>query len=228
MSTDTDQIASFPSQGYFLVPAIGGPHILGGDQNLAGALSPNSGRRLLQLARISTTDPRLYLQAAEFEGLPLLYSWTCDIHRGEFTYRVDQKGIEILAYEAGSTVYTKFPYKDYPDSFAAVMMDLVPIDASEQQIILGLNDRETRRVSESAHEGGKLDQPMHQLGGIPRLMQDEVSKRKCPRCAGQMPLFASIADDNGTPRGFTNNPYVQVIYHLCRACWIVNCYNLSD
>ncbi len=137
------------------------------DINAWRALSPNSGRRLLQLALIRTTDERLYLQTAEFEGLPLLYSWTCDIHRGEFTYRVDQREIEILAYEAGTTLYTKFPSKDYPDSFAPVTMNLVPITESEQKTISELNDRETRLESESAYAGCDLDRPQHQLGGIP-------------------------------------------------------------
>jgi hypothetical protein len=200
-----------PTQGYYMVPAKSAPsqdgHILGGSQSIAGAVSPNSGKPLLQLAQINTADPRLELETAGFAALPLLYGWTCDIHQGLFTYRVEPDRVELLDFPQGRT-YTDFPYENYPDAFAPVPMNLAPIDAKG------------RRTDP--------DEPQHQLGGTPTLMQDAVSGLKCPRCAGAMPLFAAIANDNGTPPGFTDNPYVQVVYHLCRACWVITCYNVCD
>jgi hypothetical protein len=222
-------ILACPTQGYLMVPATSTPphdgHILGGAQNIAGAVSPNSGKRLLQLAQINTSDRRLELQTAGFEMLPLLYSWTCDIHQGNFTYRVRPGAIEVLQFTQGRA-YTDFPYENYPDAFAPQFMDLSPLSANDQKIILELNDRSARRTS--PHRRTILDSPRHQVGGIPRLVQEEEFSLTCPHCAGEMPMFASIADDNGTPSGFTGNPYVQVVYHLCRACWVVSCYNISD
>lgn len=222
-------ISTRPTQGYLMVPATTEPphdgHILCGYQNIAGAVSPNSGRRLLQLALLNTTDQRLELQTASFEVLPLLYSWTCDISQGTFTYRVGPGKVDLLDFQQGQA-YSDFPYESYPDAFPPLSMALSPIDANDQQIILQLNDRDARRAS--PHQRTDLDHPRHQVGGIPRLMQDEEFSLKCPHCTSEMPMFASIADANGTPRGFTNNPYVQVIYHLCRACWVISCYNICD
>ena len=137
-----------PTRGYLMVPATSPPphdgHILGGAQNIAGAVSPNSGRRLLQLAQINTADRRLELQAADFEMLPLLYSWTCDMHQGSFTYRVRPGSVELLDFQQGRA-HTDFPYAGYPDAFAPQFMDLAPIDANDQKIILELNDRSARR-----------------------------------------------------------------------------------
>jgi hypothetical protein len=204
-------IKSRPTQGYFMVPAKGSPshdgHILGGSQSIAGAVSPNSGKPLLQLAQLNTDDRRLELETAKFASLPLLYSWTCDIHRSPFTYRVEPDRVELLSFQEGRT-YTDFPYENYPEAFAPVPMNLAPVGAKDRH--------------------AASDEPQHQLGGTPTLMQDVEPDLKCPGCAGEMPLFAAIANDNGTPPGFTDNPYVQVVYHLCRECWVITCYNMCD
>jgi hypothetical protein len=222
-------ILARPIQGHLMVPAMSAPsydgHMLCGHQNIAGAVSPNSGRRLLQLAQINTSDPRLELASANFEVLPLLYSWTCDIHHGTFTYRVGRGAVALLDFQRGQA-YSNFPYDNYPDSFPPLSMELSPISATDQQIILELNDRDA--ACASPHRRTFLDAPRHQVGGIPRLMQDEEFSFNCPVCTGEMPFLASIADDNGTPRGFTGNAYIQVVYHLCRACWVVTAYNICD
>lgn len=104
-------IVAQPTQGYLMVSEMSRPphdgHVLCGDQTFAGAVSPNSGRRLLQLSQISTADQRLELDAANFEVLPLLYSWTCDIHQGTFSYAVGRGKIDVLDFRRGQA-YTHF------------------------------------------------------------------------------------------------------------------------
>lgn len=219
-----------PNQGYFAV-TLDGPseprysHLLCGRTVLRGAISPNSGRPLLQLLALDVSDERLDLPRPSLAALPLLYSWTCPISEGVFSYRVTIDHVELIAFESGNP-YEDFPYEDYPAAFAGRPVDLVPLTGAEQDAILCLNTRDIPFAERDRL--ADLDKPRHQVGGVPRLLQPPIDEMKCPSCGAAMPLLASIASENGAPRGFADNDFVQVIYHLCRACVVLSCYHMAD
>jgi hypothetical protein len=219
-----------PIQGYLLVPSASSGeghyvHTLCGRTNFKGAVSPNSGKPLLQLLLLDASDPRLELSNAAAPHLPLFYSWTCPISEGVFSYRVVANEIEVINFNSGDP-FTDFPYENYPEAFAARSVDLLPLASSQQETINRLNDKDTA-FSERL-QFADLDRPRHQVGGIPRLLQPTFTAMQCPVCKKEMPLFASIANENGTPQGFADNEFVQVVYHLCRACVTLSCYHMVD
>jgi hypothetical protein len=219
-----------PAQGYFVeIVSPGTPlhfaHALGGLTSIKGATSPNSKRPLLTLLTLDGTDPRLDLGAFT-SALPLLYSWTCPISQGVFSYKFLPEKIEVIEYVDGDP-YIDFPYRNYPESFPIRPVKLIPVTAHQQDLIASLNSRQ-----EIASDGevalAEIDIPRHQVGGEPRLMQRPLRNLKCCNCKEPMPIFASVANDSGTPSGFAGNDFVHVIYHLCRTCVLFSAYNMVD
>jgi len=168
----------------------------------------------------------LDLGECSYESLGLFFCWTCNLAQHDLCYEVKPDGgIHLLHYGQGGAV-TDFPYEDYPVFFPAKVVKLREASLEEQEIIAALN---SRALSEWQVEAKfpALGRPRHQVGGEPYLLGNEMEMR-CPLCGRAMPFFASVGDDTGTPRGFTENPYVQVMFHFCRSCQVVGAYQETD
>jgi hypothetical protein len=221
------QMVAYSSMGFFLVPGESVyAHALCGTQHLSGAISPNSGLPLLLVASLDLADPRLEVSNSKIRILHLLYSWTCGICEGDFTYRESDQGVEILSYSKGPTE-SDFPYEHYPVSFPRVELQLQLLTSEEQAVIKQVNRREGGSMSR-ARQLLRVKIPHAQVGGEPRLMQWPLAPRLCEICGGSMPLLASIGNQNGSARGFTDNDFVQTIFLLCNTCTVVTAYNLTD
>lgn len=224
---NSSDVTSYSSIGYFLKPGVArSAHSLCGTQQLAGASSPNSGLPLLLVASLDATDPRLGISNSTVNKLHLLYSWTCGISDGDFTYRESSEGVEILAYARGPA-HDDFPYENYPAFFPRIAVELEALTAEEQDIIKQMN----RRVDSEVPLHGEFPQlfaPRSQLGGEPRLMQWPPTPSTCPACGASMPLLASIGNENGSAIGFTDNQFVQTLFFLCDTCTVVTAYNMCD
>lgn len=224
---NSSDATSYSSIGYFLKPGVArSAHSLCGAQQIAGAISPNSGRPLLLVASLDTADPRIGISSSKVKTLHLLYSWTCGISDGDFTYRESSEGVEILAYATGPA-HDDFPYENYPAFFPRIAVELEALTTEEQAVIKQMNrgmDGEVplRRVAP------QLVAPRSQVGGEPRLLQWPLPPYTCPVCRGPMPLLASIGNENGSAIGFTDNEFVQTLFFLCNACTVVTAYNMCD
>ena len=226
---DTSALLSHSPVGYFITASksdASSAHSLCGDQSIRGAISPNSGLPLLLVASLDLTDPRLGITDPRLKTLHLLYSWTCPISDGEFTYRETDSGVQVLKYTAGPP-HKDFPYDKYPPSFPRITAQLQQVDQHEQSIIRALNRRENDPIL-LEEQFPQLATPRSQVGGEPRLMQWPLPQRTCPECGEAMPLLAAIGDENGTSRGFTGNPFVQLLYFFCVPCGAVTTYNITD
>ena len=121
-----------------------------------------------------------------------------------------------------------FPYADYPVWFPGAPARLVMLSSESQGLLEALN---------AGHlDEGDIDQshpdlcrPRHQLGGEPYLVQkDPAYSIACPECRLAIPFLAAFADDCVDPRGFVGEPYVQVLFHVCRACRVVGAIQQCD
>jgi hypothetical protein len=196
---------------------------------------------MLRFLLLDTADPRLELPAAG-PPLPLLYCWTCGVAQSDLWYRVeDDGGVEFLQYGQGGQE-TDFPYSDYPVYFPQRYVRLRAIPGAIQGAILVKN---SGKISTTYSEPGAIpeyeptgerpeseidltgQEPWHQIGGQP-LFLDTYWRMKCPLCDGRMPFLAAIGDESGAEKGFTENPYVQVLYHVCPECWCVGAYHQTD
>ena len=212
------------SAGYFLEPTKRrSPHALCGPQHIDGAISPNSGLPLLLVASLDPADTRLGISRSRTDTLHLLYSWTCGISDGDFTYRQSAQGVEILAYNKGPA-HHDFPYANYPVFFPRVAVELQALTSEEQATIRQINKRGVLLEDRSP----RLAVPRAQVGGEPRLMQFPLSTCVCPVCGGSMPLFASVGNGTGSALGFTDNDFVQMVFFLCDTCTVVTAYDMCD
>lgn len=220
-------MVSKPTTGYRiqsgLSDAFGFDHHLCGISKSRNALSPNSGLPLLCLASLDTKDRRLELESFKEERLDLLYSWTCAIPEGEFVYRISQGAVKIISFSSGSG-YPDFPFENYPESFPEVPVSLIAVPDSEAATARMLNAN--RNFADwSKHR--ELTKPYHQIGGEPVFVQ-KYSQMACPACKKDMAFMAVIGNNNGQPRGFCDNDYVQVIYNVCDICFAIGVYNICD
>ena len=217
---------SYTSTGYFLESARAeSRHALCGPQHINGAVSPNSGLPLLLIASLDTADPLLGISNLKLDTLHLLYSWTCGISAGVFSYRESSKGLEIIKYTKGPTE-TDFPYENYPLFFPRVGVGLKVLTPDEQAIIERVNRRDIEAFG-LAREFG-LSVPRSQVGGEPRLLQWPLRPCHCPVCGSKMPLLASVGNQTGGALGFTGNDFVQTVFFLCDPCIVVTAYNMCD
>ena len=221
------------ANGYFIKASPAGQngsHIIGGACTFANAISPNSGRPLLQVASICLADPKLPNTALQIPVIPLLYGWTCALCESTFAYKIQHHNIEILQYLAGPA-HDDFPYANYPQAFPAIKVELCAIPAATQGVIHQLNsasDMDTRSHLSLANP--KLSTPRHQLGGEPYFLQGYPAATPCPQCKDHMYFLAAFGNDtlNGSKQGFVNNDFVQLIYEICPSCTIVAVNNYAD
>lgn len=214
-------------EGYFLESATADSlHALCGPHRINGATSPNTGQPLLLLLSLDPTDPRLGIPRLKLNALHLLYSWTCGISEGVFSYRESNEGVEIITYTKGP-LQADFPYPNYPPFFPRVPVDLKILTPEEQVLIERLNRREVG-PAQLGRQFTQLSVPRSQLGGEPRLLQWPLRPCHCPVCGSKMPLLASVGNQTGGALGFTGNDFVQTVFFLCDPCIVVTAYNMCD
>lgn len=203
-------------------------HTLCGPPSHRGAISPNTNRPLLPVACLDPSDPRLEITECSSGTIPLLYSWTCAVSEGELTYRFSKDDIEVLsAVRRAGSLGQDFPYENYPMFFPSVELELHALNEGEQALIQRMN-RRTEDTFDLENQFPHLAAPRSQVGGQPRLMQWPLASCSCPSCGAQMPLLAAIGNENASPRGFTDNAFVQMLFFLCAPCSIVTGYNICD
>ncbi len=198
-------------------------HIFCGKHEVPGATCPNCSKPLLRFFSIDYSDKRLELPVILKRRVDLFFCWRCPLAQGPFMYRLCiAGGVEIVSFQLGEPELD-FPYPEYPESFPKRIAVLEDMAADWQQAIILLNEGRRKECKEI------FQFPIHQIGGIPYLVQfDRDFRFPCPRCGENMPFFATVGDDAGDGRCFTGNKSVQVIYHLCHRCLIVGAYQSCD
>lgn len=218
---------SIPREGYtlhFLPEGNAGTttHQFGGRNDIAGAWCPNCKKPLLLLLKLDSTDMRLLLDTCGMPTMPLLFCWTCNVSQSLFSYIVEPPcRITLIEYGEGGCV-TDFPYVNYPAEFPRRSFVLEPVPPDEAAAL----EHAMKAPGDWLSLPSSLQTPRHQIGGQPLLYTDD--EHVCPVCAEVMPLLGVIGDDAGTPRGIVGNPYVQTVFHLCRACRCVLVYQSCD
>lgn len=203
-------------------------HAFCGAHNIPGAECPNCRTPLLRLLTLDLADARLQLASLSCPKLHLLYCWTCNEQAFPYVYSFDSDG-GVSVIQAGLRGRARnFPYSDYPEYFPAQPIRLVPLTREDQDVLtrIGCDPRsdESFILQERYPE---LATPHHQVGGRPYLIQD-FWMDTCPQCSAPTPMLAAISDDTGGEHEFTDNPFVQVVFHLCTACQIVSVKNICD
>jgi hypothetical protein len=218
------------SGGFFVRygTAIKGPHKFCGRPTLARAVCPNCRKPLLQFLEFDARDPRLGLARWKAPLLPLLFCWRCELAQSPFIYRVSGKSIEVLRCGEGRPPFdSTFPYPAYPDSFPGSPAELEPVPREFADLVATLNRGGDRPYDHPLFR--VADRPVHQVGGEPRLVQGHPPRRiYCPRCRKKLSLFATVADDCLSPKGFVGNAFVQVVYSICQGCRVVGAYQQCD
>jgi hypothetical protein len=235
-----------PSRGYFLKLTENQnwpyKHLFCGEHTIPGAWCVNCNRPLLRFLTLDLSDPVLELGLAG-ELLTLLYCWTCRLAQTRFYYRcLPGDAIEVVS--AGRGGHTPdFPYNAYPTFFPGKFVRPVALTVAMQDRIVSENAgkapcsgpngggipslTETVRRDLPREKGRDRLEPRHQIGGQPFLL-DTYRPVTCPICRCRMPFVVCISDESGAGIGFTGNPYVQVLYHLCRSCRCVGAYHQTD
>jgi len=150
-------------------------------------------------------------------------------HGLPFMYKLFESGsVELIQYGKGGCT-GMFPYGgDYPLSFPGVRASLYKISDEVAEAIYAEN-RQDESMEYIFRDHNELSETRHQVGGEPLLIQKDIDLTMvCPSCGKLMPRFASIGDDNLDPRGFVGDKWTQVIYHFCKQCQIVGCFNQAD
>jgi len=226
-------LLSIPYHGYY-VEYSGeldhGPykHFFCGEHNIPGATCPNCEKPLLRTLNLGTSDPRLEITDSPFPMLPLLFCWVCAIQSDPpFLYRIeDDGGVMLLRHGTGFEFEKEdqFPYPDYPTFFPGRPALLNRVPAEEEEAMRWNEDAEHDESLEEKYEpivDGIFDRwAVHQVGGVPMLVQF-APNYDCPTCKERMPLLSTIADDNTSERGFTDNSGIQMLFSYCRKCHVV-------
>lgn len=245
-------LRAHPARGYWLdfKTRGSGRHRFGGKHAIPGATCERCERPFLHFMSLSTADKRLHLPR-RIAALPLLYCWRCQGTGKRFVYRArTDGGIEVLVYKPFHREDTSiddsddFPYRNYPASFPASQVDLVPVPDRAAAVLRLLNaGRFVMLLDEhDLMESDGLGLPCHQIGGEPYLTQYPPANRiACPRCRKTMTLLATLCDnplgpaidasyDKAVKKGitFTGNPGVQLLFHTCTACLTVDVRNIVD
>jgi hypothetical protein len=217
-----------PAQGYFLDYSQPDPqysHVFCGPNEDPHAMCPNCARPYLRYMLLDTSDPRLDLSDLPFRFLPLYYCWGCNGRM--LWYRLDDDGAMSERWFAPGTPVPDHPYPDYPTAFPAAPASLVPLSPEQQELLRLMNSGELVIHYQKPFEF--LVRPVHQVGGEPHFVERFTSYEvECPTCKEAMPFLFTAGNDNLDPRGFTENDYVQTVFHLCRDCSTVAVFTESD
>ncbi|HEX2952175.1 MAG TPA: hypothetical protein VHV83_21790 [Armatimonadota bacterium] len=214
--------ATVVSQGYFVSYQRDHAqyrHTFCGEHHIPGAVCPNCQTSLLRILSIDLADPRFAAVSSHGDVLHLLFCWTCNISAEPFYYQIQDNGaVQLLAYGKDGCV-DDFPYEAYPTYFPETPVDFSPIDAAEQQILHALNTGDLDE-DDLDEEQEYLCAPQHQIGGEPYMIDPEMLEEEiaCVSCHHPMRFLAAVADGNRDERGFTGNPYVQLLFFYCDTC----------
>ena len=223
-----------PTKGYFAALSYlregDFEHWLGGSHS--SSQCPNcQWKPLLQLMSLDLRDPRLELESAGLERLPLLFCWTCGQHK--ITYSLNSAGeCKLLEFQKTEPV-GDFPYRrNYPVAFEPTLFLAVDSDSAGCRAC----DPEKAAINDgSEDEWGelgsylKLDYPRHQIGGLPYLVQHNTEDRHlCAGCGKLAPFLATVSDEAGYKMQFVRNSFVQVVAHFCSTCRVVIAYQQCD
>jgi hypothetical protein len=178
-------------------------HRFCGEHAIDGAHCPSCRKPLLCFLRIDGADPRTAASRFGAIEVPLLFCWTCDVAQHDLFYRVEGEGRVRLLSSGSGGCQTDFPYEQYPAFFPERPARLRPVPTPLPH------------------------HPAHQVGGHPWLVQPR-RPFACVECSRAMHFFAVIADDSTGPRGFTDNPFVQVLYQACFRCGVLGAYQACD
>ena len=213
-------------EAWLLTPGSGAvEHVIGGSHDCAGGWCPNCDRPLMQLMALDLSDPALAAVVAPDPVLRLLFCHRCGVAWSPFFYALLPGDVRIV--EAGrEPPMDEMPYDDYPVCFPPLVASFVPLPAVHQEVIVRLNSGALDEA-DLPRELFHLDEPQHQVGGEPYLMQGR-EELDCCACRRPMHFLAAVADNCSDPRGFTSNEYVQVIYFMCTACTIVGAIQRCD
>jgi hypothetical protein len=223
---------SLPKQGYRLVispvHSLAYSHFFCGQPECKNAISPITRKPLLRFLSLDTADPRLELRTPLIPRIELLYSLTCKISYVDFFYKIIGNRIEILnlnfSPEDSKEIFTDVPYQEYPDFFPRSQVDLIAVDENERSIVKLINETDDFELE---LEYPEFNEPYHQIGGEPYFVQ-KPDVLSCPECGKDMSFFASIGNYNAQEKGFFDNDYMQVIYQICKDCYVIGAYNRCD
>lgn len=204
-----------------------GRHRFCGSHDLTGGECPNCRLPLLLFLELNLSDPLLFpLQNWAADRLPLLFCWRCNLAQEPLFYKqMPDFSIQLLPHGAGG-MEADFPYDDYPLFFPARTFELLSLPASTLSKIKRYNLGILSQITDSFLQ---YDAPIHQVGAEPLLVQRNPHYHlPCCQCEREMLFLGCIADHCFDPRGFTGNPYVQVLYHCCLPCAVVGCFQQTD
>lgn len=211
-------------------PSPTGVLTIGGQCNLPGAVSPNNRRPLTQHARLELSHRYLWPDKWPTPCFHFLYSWTCAIHEGDFSYQYAATDIRIIEYNAGDGDYSGFPYDEYPVAFRPKTFDLAPLSEGEQATIVKLNEPDCDpdyQFDDPLAE--RLSIPTHQFGGTPYLLGAPIDQKLCVLCGAEMGILSSIGDEaHSSNEGFFGNEFVQLIFWVCTNCHVISATNFAD
>lgn len=224
-------IRGHPTQGYWLDFQHSGPfpHQFCGICPIPADPCLNCEKPLLHFLSLDTHDPRLQLTGAPHRYLPLLFCWTCE-PSAPFVYRVRAAHVSLLDSPLGART-DGWPYDDYPEVFPSHTVGLTPVPSDYQELIRQVVHADVipPREQQSVYDA------KHQIGGEAFLWQPVDDTLRCHSCGGEMPFFATICDNASGPEttrnytpAFANNCGVQIVYQLCRECWVVAAYQICD
>lgn len=203
---------------------------LGGACSFVGAVSPNNGLPLTQLALVDAGVTGLDLPGWRGKAIPFLYSWKCGIFEGDFSYRVDEGAIEILEFESSAPNVDDFPYPDFPVVFPPKSYQAKSLTLDERDQMAWVNGLTERNIPVNV-DGPlwALTSPRHQFLGVPYLLDPDGSEKNCPQCSRPMFVLATIANQiDGFEEGFFGNDFVQVVYLACNECNVLSARNFAD
>ena len=220
-----------PGDGYIVGSASdNGELSIGGQCSFKGAISPNTGEALTQFACARLNPESFWIPGWSVPEIHFLYSWKCNISKGDFSYRYVNGDLEVVEFTEGKDDCEGFPYDDYPVLFDEVLLQLQRMTKEDQAVISELNkpdcDPDFKYDNNRAFE---LSKPMHQLGGVPYLISPDDAVKDCPICGREMFLVASIGNNSYSQNeGFSGNDFVQVVYWACPECCVVSTRNFCD
>jgi hypothetical protein len=202
---------------------------IGGSCELAGAISPNTGLPLTQHAAARMNTQEFFVPDFDETMLHFLYSWKCNISKGDFTYQYIGGRLEILDFVEGQDDFEGFPYENYSILFPAVKFDLRPVSDGDRLLISILNDPEgDNGFKFESERASELSVPAHQFGGLPFLLRSDMDNRCCAVCGREMLLTAAIGNKCfSNDDGFFGNDFVQLVYFTCGPCKVITAVNVA-
>jgi len=163
-----------------------------------------------------------------FHDIPLLYCWSCGPW---FSYRLNPKGgVDVLDHDyhegwPGSCL----PYEPYPESFPERPVTLIRITPKEQDLIRKNNQNKLPPSLRHEKETYPYRSPRHQVGGEPYFAQKSAMKGvTCTLWDEPMPFLASVGDETGWKKTFHDGAWLQVLFHYCGSCQVVDAHHECD